>query len=124
MPGTVPRSRQREIDLRADERALLLAIENELRRGACLLPGVPVATSRAVQVVMVRRGVLPVRLRRMSGQLCFCVPRGLPVVQQMVRAFAHDPRNIYPILPVLLGGHDGYGARKGPLQQAFLAAAG
>ena len=87
-----------------------------------LLPGLPSALSREAELVLVRRGVLPGRLRRNGDRWRLCLPRDHPVVRAAVEACAEDSSFVYPAMAALLGGHDGFATRKHPLQAAFLAA--
>jgi len=110
--------------LSESERRLQTAVQEELRAGRFLIPGLPAAVSQRTQVEFVEKGPVPVQVQPFSktraGKRLLAIPRNHPLVIRMQERLAEDPRNIYPVLSVMLGGSDGYGPRKLGHQQAWL----
>lgn len=109
-------------DLRAEERALLEALEAEVQSGRFVLPGMGQESSQAVHVEMLQRGPLPAKVRRLGAGWVLGLPRQNPLVRQAVRAYAADPRVLYIVYPALLGGHNGFAKARSTGQRKLLAA--
>ncbi len=113
----------RQVDpalLTAQEQHFVAAVETELGSGRFLLPGISWELSRRMPVVMIDRGSLPARVVRHGNHRALEVPRGDRVLRDAVAAVAVDPGNVYPALALVMGGYDGFGARKRAHQEALL----
>lgn len=91
---------------------LIEGLMNEIGSGRFTLPGFAPQLSRCLEVKLVERGNLPLRVRRHSHHLEVRLPRRDPRVTRMLRAFGRDPTSLHAILVALFGGHDGYAELK------------
>lgn len=107
--------------LTPDEQRFVAALEVELSSGRFLLPGIAWELSRRMPVVMIDRGTLPARVVRRGNHRAFELPRRARDLRDAVASVTADPGNVYPALAVLMGGYDGFGARKRVYQEALLA---
>jgi len=95
------------------ERSILIAVEEALSDARFELPATaPTGIRQAVMCQQRRRRPAIVGKPRGNDQPVLALSRHHPQVLQAVRAYASEPRNLYLILPALLGGHDGWAAEE------------
>jgi hypothetical protein len=88
------------------EATLIDSVSEELISGRFVLEGID-ARSALLKVMLVRRGTVPVAVRRRGADAVVLIPRNHVKVRHMVRALKSGPANLYPVLLTLFGGHAG-----------------